>query len=62
MRTIIIGASLALALLTGTAWGDEVDDSASKLMPACRSFVNHTTVPSTGPFDQGLCVGIVIGV
>jgi hypothetical protein len=62
----VISASLALTLLTGAAWGKEDRNSASYLLPACRSFMNDKPVegdnPCTRARDEGRCSGIIDGV
>jgi hypothetical protein len=45
----VISASLALTLLTGAAWGKEDRNSASYLLPACRSFMNDKPVEGDNP-------------
>jgi Rap1a immunity proteins len=66
MRTLVIGTSLALALLTGPAWGKEDRNSASYLLPACRSFMSNKPAegdnPCTPARDEGRCSGIIDGV
>jgi SAM domain (Sterile alpha motif) len=60
MRTTIIVASLALALLTGTAWGNDTD-SANELLPACRMF-HELPSPSVtlGPCSRKHCLRLCL--
>jgi hypothetical protein len=63
MRTLIVGASILLALLTGSAWANDTD-SANRLLPACEQF-NELPPPSVTfvmAYDEGKCVGIILGV
>jgi hypothetical protein len=71
MRTVIIGASLVLALLT-PAWGDDsaspapdnLHATADWLLPACRQFDQLPTpsVTFAMAYEEGKCVGIILGV
>jgi hypothetical protein len=55
MRTLIICAGFALALLTGPAWGGEVFGSANHMTPSCR-------VADPPRFEEGYCLGLVTGL